>query len=63
MEAEDPKFNLHLVPHWHHLHCFIQRKDELGAGKLGANEIPGNGLYSKCFSDSFRYYCFSLFLL
>ena len=63
MEAEDPKFNVHLVPHWHHLHCFIQRRDELGAENLGANEIPGNCLDSKYFSNSFRIGCYSLFLL
>lgn len=62
MEAEDPKFNVHLVPHWHHLHCFVQRRDELGAENLGANDIPGNCLDSKCFSDSFNNHCFSVFL-
>lgn len=40
MEAEEKKFASH-VPHWHHVECFVTRREELEAQAFDASEIPG----------------------
>lgn len=42
MEASSPskKFAGH-IPHWHHVTCFLERLEELGAEDVGAEELSG----------------------
>ena len=36
-----------LVPHWHHVECFLERAEELGAGGVSAAELSGFSLLEK----------------
>jgi len=40
MEPEEKKFAAQ-VPHWHHVECFLLRREELEAETFGAADIPG----------------------
>ena len=44
MEQADPserKGYAGLVPNWHHVSCFLERREEVGAEGVGADELSG----------------------
>ena len=45
MEPEGKQF-VSLIPYWHHVDCFVERRSELDADDVAASDIPGRALFS-----------------